>query len=420
MARLILICKASATVLLAALLTNFSDANRQEKARGSGDYPPLWDNVPDSLDGFVTIHNKTVINPWNYLDRLGMYKILLNVTAKYMINFGPSNTGNVLWGLPLQHGWQFKTGRLADPSNVSSCGRQTGDLLCISTTSWWSCMNYYLATIPFLGAVEAGFFDEWPFEIEILPPEEHMDDFCYNTADSVTVHDCRDTIAGDYLATTEYVTMEPNKSSPNQLDVEKDVPEAQFGVSWGNAVDFIAATHFPTNFNQTNVFQVYLPQRILLSSDKAPSIPDLSKAENWAIIALDILYKGNKMTENILKDNAIEKLCGYFRSLIGFWLTTQICHYCHKVQFLIFAYETKCQEIPAADYEKHNVIHLKNTYNYGQLLNFWRRSMCSEKGREEGRYLLENGVSNPDLILPGIRKILLEFIKNHNCVTADA
>ncbi|GCB70721.1 protein LEG1 homolog [Scyliorhinus torazame] len=381
MARFLPVRKASAIVLLAALLTCFSDVNRQEKAGESVSYPPLWDNVPDSLDGFV-IRNKTVINPWNYLDRMGMYKMLLNVTAKYMNHFGPSNTGNVLWGLPLQHGWQFKTGRLADPSDMSSCGQQTGDSLCISTTSWWSCMNYYLATIPFLGAVEAGFFDEWPFEIEILPPEDHKDDFCYNTADChILIPDtmAKWTTFFQFLKKTKEFSQ--NKLSPT-IPAEEDnvwqymwtahvssikaalqkfserltyisTPEAQFGISWGNAVDFIAATHFPTNFNQTNIFQVYLPQRMLLATDKAPSILDLSKEENWALVALDILYEGNKMTA-------------------------------------------------------------------GRLLNFWKRSMCSEKGREEGRHLLENAVSNPDLILPGIQKIILEFIKNHNCVPTDA
>uniref|UniRef100_UPI00398E34F3 liver-enriched gene 1, tandem duplicate 1 n=1 Tax=Pristiophorus japonicus TaxID=55135 RepID=UPI00398E34F3 len=382
MAKLILICKASAVVLLTSLLLNSSIANGQQTGRGINDYPQLWDNVPDSLDGFVTIHNKTVINPWNYLERMGMYKILLSVTAKYMNNFGPGNTGNVLWGLPLQHGWQFKTGRLADPSNVSSCGHQTGDSLCISTRSWWSCMNYYLATIPFLGAVEAGFFDEWPFEVEILPPEEHMGDFCYNTAD------CHALIPDTMTKWTTFFQLlkntkdiSQNTLSPNISPEEDNIwhhmwiahvasieaaltkfserlryisaPEAQFGVSWGSAVEFIAATHFHTNFNQTNIFQAYLPQRMLLANDKAPSIPDLSKEENWTLLALDILYKGNKMTD-------------------------------------------------------------------GWLLKVWRRSMCSERGRAEGRYLLENIAANPDLISSGIRKLLLEYIKNHNCAITDA
>lgn len=73
-------------------------------------------------------------------------------------------------------------------------------------------------------------------------------------------------------------------------------PEAQFGVSWANAVEFIALTRFPTNFNQTNSFQVFLPQRMLLAGDKAPSIPDLSKEENRVLVGLDILYKGNQLT----------------------------------------------------------------------------------------------------------------------------
>ncbi|XP_048453204.1 protein LEG1 homolog isoform X2 [Rhincodon typus] len=353
MAWLIPVCKASAIAFLSALLIHCSNANGQDSVRETVNYPPLWDNVPDSLDSFVTIHNKTLINPWNYQERMGMYKILLNVTAKYMESFGPRNTGNVLWGLPLQHGWQFNTG-----------------------------MNYYLATIPFLGAVEAGFFDEWPFEIEILPPEEHVDDFCYNAKDCHTL--IPETMAKwtnffQLLKKTENISQ--SKLLPSISPEEDTVwhhiwiahvssieaalpkfserltyisaPEAQFGVSWGSAVEFIAAAHFPTNFNQTNVFQVYLPQRMLLAHDKAPFIPDLSKEENWVLVALNILYEGNKMTD-------------------------------------------------------------------GWLLKFWKRAMCSERGREEGRNLLENIISNPDLILPGICKLLLEFIKNHNCSITDA
>lgn len=44
-------------------------------------------------------------------------------------------------------------------------------------------MNYYLSIIPFLGAVEAGLFGEVKYEIEMLPPEDRRDDFCYSVAD---------------------------------------------------------------------------------------------------------------------------------------------------------------------------------------------------------------------------------------------
>lgn len=30
-------------------------------------------------------------------------------------------------------------GRLADPTGVTTCGLQTGDTMCLSTQSWWSC-----------------------------------------------------------------------------------------------------------------------------------------------------------------------------------------------------------------------------------------------------------------------------------------
>lgn len=44
-------------------------------------------------------------------------------------------------------------------------------------------MNYYLSIIPFLGAVEAGLFGQLPYEIEILPPEDRKDNFCYSVKD---------------------------------------------------------------------------------------------------------------------------------------------------------------------------------------------------------------------------------------------
>ncbi|XP_078256291.1 protein LEG1 homolog [Rhinoraja longicauda] len=381
MAGFILACETFAIVLLTSQLTNCLTAHGQERMGGNNNYPPLWDDVPDSLGEFDTIHNKTVINPWNYLERMGMYKTLLSVTAKYMSNFGPSNTGNVLWGLPLQHGWQFNTGRLADPSKVSSCGQKAGDPLCISTRSWWSCMNYYLATVPFLGAVEAGFFEDWPFEIKVLQPEEYMDNFCYTAADCRVLNPAMMATWTTFFQllkiTKEYSQMEilPMMSSEEDniwhhlwmahvVSIEAalpkcserltyiSAPEAQFGVSWANAVEFIALTHFPTNFNQTNSFQVFLPQRMLLAGDQAPSIPDLSKEENRVLVGLDILYKGNQLT--------------------GGW-----------------------------------------------LLKVWRRTMCSEKGRALGRNLLENAVANPDLISSGIYNLFVEFIKNHHCTTIN-
>ncbi|KAG9493529.1 hypothetical protein GDO78_001432, partial [Eleutherodactylus coqui] len=119
-------------------------------------YPPLWEFVPESLDDFIVSEEKAVIDPWLYLDRLAMYKILLNVTAQFLDMKEPGNKKNVLWGLPLQNGWQCLTG-----------------------------MNYYLAVIPFLGAIDAGFFPRFNHSIVISPPVEFQSDFCYS------IEECR-------------------------------------------------------------------------------------------------------------------------------------------------------------------------------------------------------------------------------------
>ncbi|NXD76703.1 LEG1H protein, partial [Halcyon senegalensis] len=296
----------------------------ENDAIGEAAYPPLWDLAPENLLDFPVKDNKIVINAWDYQQRLGMYKILLNFSSKYFATFGSQNFGNILWGLPLQHGWQFHTGRLADPSNVTSCGYEDGDLLCISVRSWWACMNYYLSALPFLGAVEAGLFGQLQYEIELLPPEEQRADFCYSVAD------CRSRIPklmDDWKAYFEVnnffflSAMSPATFSSFQLDDAlhylwkahvasiayalpkfhdslKYLPdtEANFGEDWANGVDFIAATYFSTDFLTTNKFQAFLPQRMLVDRDVLPSISDFSPQQNRVLLSLRSLHKANQLT----------------------------------------------------------------------------------------------------------------------------
>uniref|UniRef100_A0A8B9GBY3 Chromosome 6 open reading frame 58 n=1 Tax=Amazona collaria TaxID=241587 RepID=A0A8B9GBY3_9PSIT len=284
----------------------------EKDATGDDIYPPLWNLAPENLLNFLVKDNKIIINAWNYQERLGLYKSLLNSSAKYFTAFGYQNFGNILWGLPLQHGWQFRTGRLADPSNKTSCGYENGDLLCISVRSWWSCMNYYLAIIPFLGAVEAGLFGQLQYEIEILPPEERTTDFCYSVAD------CRSRIPNLMNAWKAYFESPATFSSfrlddalclmwrahvasiayalPKFHNRYGDEREANFGEDWANAVDFIAATHFSTDLLTTNNFQVFLPQRMLVVGDAVPFISDFSPQQNRVLLSLSALYKANKIT----------------------------------------------------------------------------------------------------------------------------
>lgn len=82
----------------------------EKDVTGEDVYPPLWYLAPENLLDFPVKDNKIVISAWSYQDRLGVYKSLLNASAKYFDAFGPQNSGNILWGLPAQHGWQFRTG----------------------------------------------------------------------------------------------------------------------------------------------------------------------------------------------------------------------------------------------------------------------------------------------------------------------
>ncbi|NXW32171.1 LEG1H protein, partial [Phaetusa simplex] len=318
-------------IVTLTLIPTTTTAQSENDATREDVYPPLWDRAPESLLDFPVKDNKIVINPWNYQERLGMYKNMLNSSAKYFTAFGSQNFGNILWGLPLQHGWQFRTGRLADPSSVTSCGYEDGDLLCISVRSWWSCMNYYLAVIPFLGAVEAGLFGQLQYEIEILPPEEQRADFCYSVADcrsrnpklmdewkayfevnnftlfffifsgspatfsSFKMDDALGLMWKAHVSSIAYALPKFQDSLKYLSD-----PEANFGEDWANAVDFIAATHFSTDLQTTNEFQSFLPQRMLTEGDVLPSISDFSPQQNRVLLSLRALHKVNQLTGGLL------------------------------------------------------------------------------------------------------------------------
>nr|XP_025960773.1 protein LEG1 homolog isoform X2 [Dromaius novaehollandiae] len=286
-------------VATATLNSETAAAQRGKEVIREDAYPPLWDSAPENLLDFPVEGNKIVINAWNYRERLGAYKNLLNSSAKYFTAFGSQNFGNILWGLPLQHGWQFRTG-----------------------------MNYYLAIIPFLGAVEAGLFGELLYEIEILPPEEQGADFCYSVAD------CRSRIPKlmdkwkayfEYLLSTEQRAASPTMRSSFKLDdalghmwkahvasiayaspkfqdslKHLSDPEANFGEDWANGVDFIGATYFSTDFQTTNNFQAFLPQRMLVGGDVIPFISDFSAQQNKVLLSLSGLHKTNQLTGGLL------------------------------------------------------------------------------------------------------------------------
>ncbi|XP_039180854.1 protein LEG1 homolog isoform X3 [Crotalus tigris] len=302
-----------------------SPAHLQTQPQAPEDtFPPLWHLVPENIEDYPIRNHKTVINVWNYLERLGLYKILLKSSAKYFSGLGPNNVNNILWGLPLQHGWQYRSGRLADPFNSTGCGHMDRESLCISEFSWWACMNYYLAAIPFLGALDSDFFEELPNEVELMPPDKQREHFCLSTAE------CNTQIPKVMSAWRDFfkylLSTAPNSETASSPLFSEDEalgymwkahtlsissafrkcqkslsyfsgPESNFGEAWSTTVNFLAATHFPTNFNVTNNFQTGFPPRILLEGDKVPFIDDFTLLQNKVIFLLESLHTTNKNTD---------------------------------------------------------------------------------------------------------------------------
>ncbi|XP_063151657.1 protein LEG1 homolog [Candoia aspera] len=321
--------KLSCCLTLFLLVTKgVSPAHLEIQPQDSEDtFPPLWQLAPENFEDYPVQGHKTVINLWNYLERLGIYKILLKFSAKYFSGLGPDNVTNILWGLPLQHGWQYRTGRLADPLNATGCGHMDGDRLCISVYSWWACMNYYLTAFPFLGALDSGFFGELPYEIELIPPDEQRTDFCHSIAECNTQVPKIMSVWRDFFK--YLLSTAPNSETATSCLFSEDEalsymwkahtlslnsafpkfqkrlqylsgPESSFGVAWSTAVYFLAAAHFPTNLNVTNHFQTGLPPRILLERDKIPFIGDFTPLQNKVLFLLEILHTTNKNTGNVL------------------------------------------------------------------------------------------------------------------------
>ncbi|XP_051710314.1 protein LEG1 homolog isoform X1 [Oryctolagus cuniculus] len=279
----------------------------------SNDYPPLWSKTPSQFSDYSVENGKYIINPWNYLERMGMYKILLHQTAKYFEKFAPGNGQNILWGLPLQHGWQYQTGRLADPTQKTDCGLDSGDHLCISVDSWWADFNYYLSAIPFLAAVDSGIMGILSDNVLLLPPPKDQMNFCYN------VSSCHSSFPEVMRMWNEFY--QHVKSPSANLDellkhlwdahvssIEAahrnfhcrlkyySTQEADFQRSWALFVNYLAQSLFPATYIRICEFQKGLPPRILITGDRAPFISDFTDFQNIVLLALKFFHKMHKYT----------------------------------------------------------------------------------------------------------------------------
>jgi hypothetical protein len=231
--------------------------------------PPYWNRVKAlTSDHFpVDSDGALVVDAWDYLQRMALYKYLIEHVDHCLWSTsdeegggggggGSSDRnlypGNIIWGLALQHGWQQGSSRLMDPllvtiatataRNGTSASANTyihaqahpdeAINTTISPSSWWACMNYYLSVLPYLGAVEAGLA---PRVALLSNPDPTR--FCTDTKEDW----CRELVqpwAKFFLSVeaTSSACDEVPVPVPVPVPVHRGIPETHFPVADG--IDF--------------------------------------------------------------------------------------------------------------------------------------------------------------------------------------
>eukprot|EP01038_Epipyxis_sp_PR26KG_P007487 gene7487-10202_t len=269
--------------------------------------PPLWTSIKElNRKNFeVSADGSLIVDVWDYKERMALYKHLIeNVhhcewSSKVITDdkgepiMQKLNPFSILWGLPLQHGWQFSSGRLETTDNSTL----------IDPSAWWADMNYYLSVIPYYGAVEAGIAPKVSLKRDI-----NSTLFCAKSSE------CSDVVKP---WTAFFQLVQSTKNSCESLDESKQLtvnnpladaldfnltvgmenllgslwtahissihyakplfednlnklpgPESFFGGSWAEVVDFIAECHFLCDLITTDVLQNLLPPRMLQEGDQ--------------------------------------------------------------------------------------------------------------------------------------------------------
>ncbi|UJR20383.1 hypothetical protein I4U23_023514 [Adineta vaga] len=282
------------TILLMILSLNASNINER--------LPTFWNEAPSSISDYPFASNYSsvqtplrIINPWLYIDRLGLYKILILTTTPLMPFCSSSNFSNILFGLPTQFGWQYDSNRL-----FSNGTKQ------ISTDSWWASANYYLSVIPFLAAVDVGIIRQDSFELV------RREDFCANSTECfhqvpetmtrwrtffsnlLQANYCRSNSFDDRIIDRCYlgpmwsahrVTIQ--QALPliaSKVSLLPSITEQRFGIDWANLVDFIGMARENTNLSNVLIYQdQFFPKRLLRNDDHPPNCPDLSPTVNQGL-----------------------------------------------------------------------------------------------------------------------------------------
>ena len=89
-------------------------------------------------------------------------------------------------------------------------------------------------------------------------------------------------------------------------------------------MEFIAATHFQTNLNETAEQQASLPQRILKTWDIAPFIWDITRAQNRVILAINVFRTANSVSKGWLLNVWRKAMCSPQGRKVGLQLLKDV------------------------------------------------------------------------------------------------
>jgi len=278
--------------------------------------PILWQKADSQLADLPTVLTP---NPWNYLHRMGLYRLLIDATDPFMGSMGTEDTDSPMWALPLQLGWELNSGRLVDPTGGTNCGLKTGDTMCISTQSWWACENYFVSVLPFLSAMQQGLKGEGHSHAQVeMQVPAGVEDYC------TTYTDCAARYPAPMAKWDAFFQALKAAAASSQSDLEKkdyilglfwdahkssmyasavcntrqshySAAEVSFANSWINSAEFTAAAHFQTNLQNSVMVMTTFPSRVLQEGDKAPNVADLSEEENHTLSIFSWMHNGNNL-----------------------------------------------------------------------------------------------------------------------------
>lgn len=74
--------------------------------------PILWAQTASQVTELPMHDGILVPDPWNYLHRMSLYRLMIAATDPFMGSMGTNATDSPLWGLPLQLGWILTSGEV--------------------------------------------------------------------------------------------------------------------------------------------------------------------------------------------------------------------------------------------------------------------------------------------------------------------